>query len=318
MMQEQALWDATGRDADYGAELYALADRRGKRMRLAATAEEAATRAAAEHAQNGARSMWAYQIGAKWRDETRARGALARAREFSMLDAYSFCSTLAEAREIHEACLQSWQSEISELGLHARAQSADCGEVGGLESVEIEIESKELGDAEGKLELAHLFLLGTRYSEAFGLRAKDGAFMQTGCQGVGMSRLLMALLETRRTATGFYGDEAACSHLFWICGLEAATRGEVASACEALSKAADFDGILDLREIGAGEKLRDAESSMCAYRIVASKRSLAAGGVEVQAMDGGTKTLMGLDQAIAFIRERRIAVQLGESSRALA
>jgi prolyl-tRNA synthetase len=308
LLQDQQLWDATGRAADYGAELYALTDRRGRRMRLAATAEEAATSAAARHASlGGARSMWAYQIGAKWRDETRARGGLARAREFRMLDAYSFCHSLDEARAIHALCLEGFESELAALGIQAHAKQADCGEIGGLESVEILCQSQSLGDADGSLELAHLFLLGDRYSKAFGLMGKTGAAMQMGCQGLGSSRLLIALAETRRSATGFIGDEAACSHLFWVSALDYHSSEKSRSDALALAQAAGSDGILDDRELAAGRKLRDAEMGMCAYRLVASKRQAEAGMVELKAMDGSLARTLTLDEALNFIKERRIA-----------
>lgn len=307
-MQEQALWDATGRDADYGEELYALKDRRGARMRLAATAEEAASRAASTHlAQSGSRDLWCHQIGTKWRDETRARGALARAREFSMLDAYSFCQTEQGARDIHERCLSAWSAELSKLGLQTTAKLADCGEVGGLESMEITIDSRELGDQDGQLEIAHLFLLGDRYSKAFGLRAKDGQFMSMGCQGIGMSRLLMALLESRRTDIGFRGDMAACSHLFWICGLDFDRDQKARADAMELAETANFDGILDDRDLASGRKLREAEACMAAYRIVCSTRQAAAGVVEATRMSDGHRWTMGLEEAKSFIRETRTA-----------
>lgn len=312
LMQDQALWDATGRDADYGDELYGLVDRRGRRMRLAATAEEAATSAAARHASmGGSRSMWAHQIGAKWRDETRARGALARAREFRMLDAYSFCQGAEEARSIHALCLAGFEKEFKALGIQAQARAADCGEVGGLESVEIVCSSAELGDANGELELAHLFLLGDRYSKAFGLLGKDGLSMQMGCQGLGSSRLLMALAESRRGSTGFAGDEAACSHLFWVSALDFHSDATSRDDALALASAAGFDGILDDRDMAAGRKLRDAEMGMCAYRLVASKRQASTRTVELRAMTETASRSLSLAEALNFVAERRAACALG-------
>ena len=310
LMQEQSLWDATGRHLDYGQELFSLNDRRGKQFRLAATAEEAATCAAKMHSNHGARDMWCYQIGAKWRDETRARGALARAREFEMLDAYSFCHSIDEAKRIHELSLDAFQKTLLALGVACRAEPAGCGEVGGLESVELVCKSKELGDGDGNLELAHLFLLGDRYSKAFDLRGRTGEFLQMGCQGVGTTRLLMALLESRRCATGFFGNEAACSHLFWISALDYQRNQSTRSAAEELCSHAGYDGILDDRDESAGRKLRDAEGCMAAYRIVVSARSLATGKVEVKSMDGSASFDASIEDAKCFISERRARAAL--------
>lgn len=311
LLQEQELWDATGRDKDYGEELYGLVDRRGRRMRLAATAEEAATRAATEHAQaGGARSMWCHQIGDKWRDETRARGGLSRSREFRMLDAYSFCQNIDEARDIHQATLAAWLSELEALGLSVEARQADCGEVGGLESVEIVARSEAFGDERGELELAHLFLLGDRYSRAFGLRGKDGSFMQMGCQGLGTTRLLAALCESRRRDTGFFGDEAFHARLFWVCALDFQADQAARTLAMALMEAGGGDAILDDRDLAAGRKLREAEMGLCAHRLVSSRRLAAQGMVEVRSMDGSLSEAWTLDRSLSWMKERRVELAL--------
>lgn len=79
------------RERSFGASLYRLRDRRARELFLPPTCEEAA----AWLTSTGLRShkelpLMFYQIGSKFRDEPRPRAGCLRAREFFMLEAYSF------------------------------------------------------------------------------------------------------------------------------------------------------------------------------------------------------------------------------------
>ena len=81
-LQPRAIWEDSGRWDALGGEMFRVRDRRGAELALAPTAEEAFVAAAAEHA--GRLPVRLYQLGPKWRDETRPRAGPLRAREFVM------------------------------------------------------------------------------------------------------------------------------------------------------------------------------------------------------------------------------------------
>ena len=270
LAQDVGSWEKSGRAAVFGKELMKVKCRDGKVLALSATAEEAISKIIGGLFGGAGFEGWAYQIGAKFRDELRARGGLIRAKEFRMMDAYSFAKEEAQIKKRHEAAVEAFERLVNSFGLKSQIRKADCGEMGGLESVEIGIDSR-LGDAEGYLELAHLFVLGDKYTKIFNARAKGGGFLQMGCQGIGISRLLMALLEARRDEHGFWGDESFCCADYYIMTIGDGEKERLAALkAKALLEATGKRVIMDLRNISAGKKFMDSELVCVQERIVFS------------------------------------------------
>src|SRR5690606_29351853 len=90
-VQQAELWEETGRWFQYGGELLRVKDRHNRDFCIGPTHEEVIT----DLARNNISSyrqlpLNLYQIQTKFRDETRPRFGVMRAREFIMKDAYSF------------------------------------------------------------------------------------------------------------------------------------------------------------------------------------------------------------------------------------
>ena len=90
-VQPAELWEESGRWYQYGGELMRLKDRHNREFCYGPTAEEVVT----DIARNNLSSykqlpMNLYQVQTKFRDETRPRFGVMRAREFMMKDGYSF------------------------------------------------------------------------------------------------------------------------------------------------------------------------------------------------------------------------------------
>ena len=84
-------YEATGRWADYGDNLFRLHDRRGNDFLLAPTHEEMFTLLVKDlYSSYKDLPLVIYQIQTKYRDEARPRAGLLRTREFVMKDSYSF------------------------------------------------------------------------------------------------------------------------------------------------------------------------------------------------------------------------------------
>jgi prolyl-tRNA synthetase len=136
------LWEETGRSADWGDDMFRLADRKKRPLCLAPTHEEVITGLA----RNEIRSyrelpqIW-YQIQTKFRDEPRPRSGVVRARQFIMKDAYSFDATpegLDKSFDLHVA---AYQRIFKRCGLVTRMVGASSGLMGGSGSMEFMVES---------------------------------------------------------------------------------------------------------------------------------------------------------------------------------
>lgn len=86
-----------------------------------------------------------YQISTKFRNEIRPRYGLMRAREFVMMDAYSFDTTDEGAIKSYLAMKASYEAFFKRLGIVAIAVEADTGVMGGSFSHEFMVPA-EIGD----------------------------------------------------------------------------------------------------------------------------------------------------------------------------
>jgi prolyl-tRNA synthetase len=86
-----------------------------------------------------------FQIGTKFRNEIRPRFGLMRAREFSMMDAYSFDADDAGATRSYMAMKAAYEAFFRRVGANAVSVEADTGVMGGSFSHEFMIPA-EVGD----------------------------------------------------------------------------------------------------------------------------------------------------------------------------
>ena len=130
-------YEATGRWAAYGADVFRVVDRRGADHLLAPTHEEMfALLAKAELASYKDLPLSLYQVQTKFRDEPRPRSGLLRTREFVMKDSYSFDLTDAGLAASYAAHREAYLRIFARLGLDVRVVSAVSGAMGGSESEE--------------------------------------------------------------------------------------------------------------------------------------------------------------------------------------
>ncbi|KWE48646.1 proline--tRNA ligase [Burkholderia ubonensis] len=285
LLQDADLWRQSGRLDIYGDELMRLTNRAGRLFCLGATCEELAANMVRTHYNRTDLSLGLYQFGNKYRDELRTRGGLVRAREFIMKDAYAFHATDDGARAAYEAVRDAYRRIFGRLGLDAIAKSGDNGEIGGRSSEEFHVVS-ELGEdeADGRrsLECAHIFDLGDRYSKALGLVNAKGEFVRMGCFGVGISRLVMLLLDRQRDGRGFWGSDAFNTFdvVVTVIDWERQACQDAAQRLQRDLQAAGISVLVDDRVVQAGKKLADAELIACRQRVVVSRKAIASGRFE--------------------------------------
>ena len=130
-------YEATGRWADYGDNLFRLVDRRGADMLLAPTHEEMFTLLVKDlFSSYRDLPVVIYQIQTKYRDEARPRAGLLRGREFVMKDSYSFDIDDEGLQASYDKHRVAYQRTFDRLRLPYVIVSAMSGAMGGSASEE--------------------------------------------------------------------------------------------------------------------------------------------------------------------------------------
>jgi prolyl-tRNA synthetase len=130
--QPLELWERTGRNRDYGPELFRLADRKETGFCLSPTAEEVITSTVAnEYSSYRDLPVNLYQINWKYRDELRPRFGLLRGREFLMKDAYSFDVDGDGLRRSYREMYDAYGRVFERCGLEFRVVEGEAGQIGG-------------------------------------------------------------------------------------------------------------------------------------------------------------------------------------------
>jgi len=141
IVQPAELWQESGRWAKYDdGLLLKFKDRHDRDFCFGPTHEEVIT----EIARNELKShkqlpVNYYQIQTKFRDETRPRFGLMRAREFTMKDAYSFHLTPESLVETYNLMHDTYVRILQRMTLDFRPVQADSGSIGGDVTKEFQV-----------------------------------------------------------------------------------------------------------------------------------------------------------------------------------
>jgi prolyl-tRNA synthetase len=137
VLHPRELWEASGRWALMGDNLFRLKDRKGADMCLGMTEEEVMTSIALKELRSYKQlpQIW-YQIAPKFRDEPRPKSGLLRVRQFMMKDAYSFDIDAAGLDVSYKKHYETYCRIFDRCGLKYMVVEADSGAMGGKESHE--------------------------------------------------------------------------------------------------------------------------------------------------------------------------------------
>jgi len=136
-LHPREVWEASGRWALMGDNLFRLKDRKGADMALGMTEEEVMTSIALKELRSYKQlpQIW-YQIAPKFRDEPRPKSGLLRVRQFMMKDAYSFDIDAAGLDVSYKKHYETYCRIFDRCGLKYMVVEADSGAMGGKESHE--------------------------------------------------------------------------------------------------------------------------------------------------------------------------------------
>jgi prolyl-tRNA synthetase len=136
-LHPREIWEASGRWALMGDNLFRLKDRKGADLALGMTEEEVMTDIARKELRSYKQlpQIW-YQIAPKFRDEPRPKSGLLRVRQFMMKDAYSFDIDAAGLDASYKKHYDTYCRIFDRCGLKYMVVEADSGAMGGKESHE--------------------------------------------------------------------------------------------------------------------------------------------------------------------------------------
>jgi prolyl-tRNA synthetase len=131
------LWEASGRWAVMGDNMFRLKDRKGAEFVLGMTHEEVMTDIARKELRSYKQlpQIW-YQIQTKFRDEPRPRSGLLRVRQFIMKDSYSFDIDAAGLDVSYKKHYDVYCRIFDRCGLRYMVVEAHSGAMGGSQSHE--------------------------------------------------------------------------------------------------------------------------------------------------------------------------------------
>ena len=144
------------------------------------------------------------------------------------------------------------------------------------------------------LELGHIFLLGTRYSEPMGafFTDQDGREkpLVMGCYGIGISRIMAALVEQHHDERGIkWPPQVAPFDLAILClNMSDEAMRDTAEELYREAQEKGLEVLYDDREESAGFKFADADLVGIPYRIVVG-RKIREGKVEIQSRVTGER-----------------------------
>ncbi len=264
---------------------------------------------------------YVYQFQNKLRNEIRAKSGVMRGREFVMKDMYSFSSSDQMHDDFYKKTIEAYHRVFKRLGIgditylttadggaftqfsHEFQTICEAGEdVVYLDkkqkvAVNEEVMSDEVleklslnrGDLEKTktAEVGNIFSFGGDKSQQLGLHFTDEGGKQNpvilGSYGIGITRLVGVITEIMADDKGLVWPEAIAPAQVHIVAI--GDDKDVVSQADMihdLLAARGIDVLYDDRNERVGQMLADADLIGCPKRVVVSKKSLEAGGVEVK------------------------------------
>ncbi|MCM8779845.1 MAG: proline--tRNA ligase [Candidatus Omnitrophica bacterium] len=343
-LQPLELWKKSGRDTEIGEVMIRFTDRRNRKISLGPTHEEVITELVKDNVSSYRQlPLILYQIQTKFRDEIRPRFGVVRACEFVMKDAYSFDKDMQGLDKNYQAMFAAYKRIFCRCGLNFYHIQADPGMMGGKESTEFMVPAPSgedlvyhcalCGFTQGAkqeeaspefncpkcnksnmqlvnaVEVGHIFKLGTKYSESLGARFLDerGVLQPLimGCYGIGVSRLIAAIIEHNHDKNGIVWPKEISPYKVIITLLDVTERKsrQVAQDIYAGLSRQNIEALLDDRDERAGVKFKDADLIGICLQVVIGKESLEKGCVELKLRSRNEKIAVKQTDALGRIMQ---------------
>ena len=303
-LQPASLWKETGRYEKMGKDMIKFIDRHEREMIFGPTHEEVITDIVRKYIKSWKQlPIILYQIQTKFRDEIRPRFSIIRAREFLMKDAYSFDIDEEGLDKSYNLMKETYKKIFERCGIKFTIKEAESGVIGGKFSEEFVAE----GEC-SELEVGHIFKLGIEYSESMKAQFvdKDGKEkpIYMGCYGIGVSRIVAAIIEGNYDKDGIIWPVSVAPFLIDII-LTNMAESEILKTGEKIYnelKENGFEVIFDDREESAGVKFKDADLCGFPFQIIIGKK-IKNGNVEIKERKTGKIIELKADKVIEYFKK---------------
>lgn len=326
-------------------EMFKLKSRGGRDLSLGWTHEEIITPLVKKFVKSYKDlPVFVYQIQDKFRDELRAKSGLLRGVEFLMKDFYSFHRDEKDLDRYYEKVKRAYFSvfrrcglglktfltlasggtfsqyshefqTITEFGEDTIYLCQDCKLAVNIEIIKQEnyqcpqCKNKKLRQ-EKAIEVGNTFKLKDKFTKAFNLtfRDKDGKEKRAvmGCYGIGLGRLMGAIVEVHYDQNGIIWPASVAPFLAHLIPIEKNTR--IKKTGEELYRDLQKNGIEvlydDREDKTVGEKFADADLIGIPYRIVVSEKTLEANSVELKQRAVKTVRLVKIGNLLRFLKSQ--------------
>src|SRR5487761_1130702 len=325
-LQPAELWRESGRYEDYGEEMLRIKDRHKREMLYGPTNEELITeifRGAVKSYRDLPKNL--YHIQWKFRDEVRPRFGVMRGREFLMKDNYSFDIDKAASLVSYFKMFKAYMKTFKRMGLTPIPVRAATGPIGGDLSHEFHVEAEtgesqlyfdseietldeEKNDAAAfarvpearrrearGIEVGQLFYFGTKYSAPMKATVAgpkgDTVAVEMGSYGIGVSRLVGAIIEASHDEAGIIWPESVAPFRVGLVNLRLAKAG--------------IDTLYDEREESPGAKFAAMDLVGVPWQVVIGPRGLKQRVVELKERKTGAKQELSPDAVVARLAGNR-------------
>jgi prolyl-tRNA synthetase len=325
-IQPAELWRESGRYDDYGKEMLRIRDRHDREMLYGPTNEEQVTeivRASLKSYRDFPKIL--YHIQWKFRDEVRPRFGVMRGREFLMKDAYSFDLDASGARHSYNRMFVAYLRTFDRMGLKAipmRAEEIDYDNREYLQTVvdrftALYAATDDVHDPQAAakygnkivsrrgIEVGQIFYFGDKYSRPLGalVTGPDGepVALEMGSYGVGVSRLVGALIEANHDDAGIIWPPPVAPFRVGLINLRPADARCHAAADDLYGKllGAEVEVLYDDRDESPGAKFATMDLIGLPDQLVIGPRGLAAGTVEMKRRRSGERRDVSVEAALA-------------------
>ncbi len=194
------------------------------------------------------------------------------------------------------------QVDVDEImGLYAMADEMHKPE-------ECPLEGEDLREARG-IEVGHIFNFGTKYSEILNAKVvlADGSSIapEMGSYGIGVSRLVGAIIEANHDEQGIIWPESVAPFQVALIGLGGTV--EVSEVCERIYKDLEKVGVsvlYDNRSEGPGVKFSTADLIGLPWQIILGPKGLQEGLAEIKCRRTGDRESIPLESLVSYMQEK--------------
>lgn len=313
-LQPKENWEKTGRWKTMN-DLYKTKDASGRESALGPTHEEVIVPMAKKFISSYRDlPVYLFQIQNKFRMELRAKSGILRGREFLMKDFYSFHKDGDDMKGYYEKMKEVYKNVFDRAGIGEKTYitfasggsfskyshefqtvtSAGedtiyiCDKCRVAINDEIMSEQKNCPECAGSdfrkeraIEVGNIFELKTRFSEAFDLKFKDEngdeKLVIMGCYGIGLGRLLGAIVEINSDEKGIIWPSAVAPFQIHLLNLKPQI-SNLKSKADGLYDNLQSKGVEvlydDRNGASAGEKFADSDLIGIPWRIVVSEKTV--------------------------------------------